>query len=270
MEQTLEDLAELAETIAEENIIGNKVDLYSIAAKKDISIIEGNYKQYFLGELVHKSGKFYIHLNMDKLETSGRKRFTIAHEYGHYFTDAHRNNLISGISLAHTSDHAPNIQTQFEKQADHFASNLLMPTTRFISNSKEIGYGLDAILKLKESFDTSIESTAIRYTSLDIDPCLFVRWNEDFSEKYSAYSASFGKIVGIKGKPIIKINGAYLKDISENINVLSETEYPIHEAVTNMSYWIATIAPNTTKNIIALEQTIKLGNYGGLTFILLK
>ena len=40
MEQTLEDLAELAETIAEENIIGNKVDLYSIAAKK-------RYSNYF-------------------------------------------------------------------------------------------------------------------------------------------------------------------------------------------------------------------------------
>ena len=76
MSQSLEEIAELAESIAEENIYRGKVNLERIAKKNEIIIIEGDYGNYFLGELVHKSDKFYIYLNNEMLDSKipGRKR----------------------------------------------------------------------------------------------------------------------------------------------------------------------------------------------------
>lgn len=268
MSQSLSEIAELAESIAEENIYRGKVNLLKIAKQKKIRIIEGNYGAYFLGELVHKANKFYIHLNMDQLDTKnpGRIRFTIAHEYGHYFTDEHRNKLTQGISLAHTADYSFFSKDPIEKQANHFASNLLMPSERFKKKCGKLEPGFDSVLTLKNIFETSIECTAIRYISLDLLPCMFIKWNEDLSSKYSSYTNSLAKAAGLQGKPIIKSDLEYLQELFDSY----DSDFPqadFVERVTTLSKWVATITPKSKADLMGLEQTIKLGDYGGMTFL---
>lgn len=268
MSQSLAEIAELAESIAEDNIYRGKVNLLKIAKKNKIRIIEGNYGDYFLGELVHKANKFYIHLNMDQLDPKipGRIRFTIAHEYGHYFTDDHRNKLKQGVSLAHTADYSVFSRNPIEKQANHFASNLLMPYQRSIKKCKSLDPGFDSVLSLRNIFETSIECTAIRYISLDLIPCMFIKWNADLTCKYSSYTDSLAKVVGLRGKPIIKSNPEYLRALFEEY----DREYPqleFVENITSLSKWIATISPKSKIDLMGLEQTIKLGDYGGMTFL---
>ena len=268
MSQTLEELAELAEQIAEENLSKGQVNLEKIARKQKIRIIEGNYGDAFLGELVHEKGKFYIHLNEPQFDPKvpGRKRFTIAHEYGHYFNDDHRNQLKNGISLSHTADYNMFSKNPIEKQANHFASNLLMPRSRFIKKCSRLEPGFESVLALKNSFNTSIECTALRYIQLDLAPCMFIKWNPDFSCKYASYTNSIQKITGLRGKPVIKVDTSYLNEVYETY----EREFfpdGFIEQVTTLSKWVGTILPGSRIDLIGLEQTIKTGDYGGITFL---
>jgi Zn-dependent peptidase ImmA (M78 family) len=266
MSQTLEELAELAEQIAEENLFKGQVNLEKIAKKQKIRIIEGDYGDGFVGALVHERGKFYIHLNNAKYDLQGRKRFTLAHEYGHYFNDEHRNKLKQGISLAHTADYSMFSRNPIEKQANHFGSNLLMPKARFIKKCSKLEPGFESVLAMKELFNTSIECTAIRYISLDLFPCMFIKWNVDLTSRYSSYTQLFSKLSGVGGKPIIKTDATYLEDVYETY----EREFmPIGfvERATVLSKWIATIPPGSRRDLVGLEQTIKTGDYGGITFL---
>lgn len=266
MSQTLNELAELAEQIAEEHLSKGQVNLEKIARKQKIRIIESDYGDGFVGELVHERGKFYIHLNQTKYDLPGRKRFTIAHEYGHYFNDDHRNKLKQGISLAHPADYSMFSRNPIEKQANHFASNLLMPKTKFIKKCNKLEPGFESVLALKEVFNTSIECTAIRYISLDLVPSMFIKWNVDLSSKYASYTQSFSRISGVGGKPVIKTDKVYLSEVYETY----EREFMptgFVERATVLSKWIATVPPGSRRDLVGLEQTIKTGDYGGITFL---
>lgn len=100
MGQSFEDIADLAEGIGNCFLCEDRVNLEMIVNSENITFIEGNYGNHFLGQLVHYSDKFYIILNLDQLANSesGRIRFTIAHELGHYFIDEHRTKLKKRIS----------------------------------------------------------------------------------------------------------------------------------------------------------------------------
>lgn len=266
MNQTLEELADLAEQIAEENLLKGQVNLEKIARKQNINIIEDDYGDCFVGELVHESGKFYIHLNTARNDLVSRKRFTLAHEYGHYFIDDHRNKLKQGISLAHTADYTMFSHNPIEKQANHFASNLLMPKKRFLKKCSKHEPGFESVFALKEMFNTSIECTALRYISLNILPCMFIKWNVDLTCKYSSYTKMFAKLSGVGGKPIIKSDSNYLK----NVYAIYEREFRTYgyvESATSLSKWIATISPGSRMDLVGLEQTVKTGDYGGITFL---
>ena len=262
------EIAALAESIAEENIIRGKVDLDGITQKKEIKIIRGKYGEYFIGELVYDSGRFYIHLNNDLLveKEVGRTRFTIAHELGHYFIDNHRNIMEQGISLSHKADYTNSSKNPIELQANHFATNLLLPKQRVLKAVSNFDPGLNSIIRTKKLFDTSISCAALAYVKFDIYPCILIKWNNNFIFSYASYSDSFSRMTGISGKPPIKINKLYLEDVCKQ----HESEKPKPEFIEKavfLSTWLAEIAPGSHKDYTGLEQTIKLGNYGGITLL---
>ncbi|MDE3234541.1 MAG: ImmA/IrrE family metallo-endopeptidase [Bacteroidota bacterium] len=268
MSTNLPEIAALAEHIAEENISRGKVNLEKIIKKKGITIISGNYGNYFVGELIHKAKKFYIIVNQDMIDPTapGRLRFTIAHELGHYFIDDHRKLLKKGISLSHNSDYNLNTKSTLEKEANHFASNLLMPKARFINTAKKFEPGLKAIIGLKQTFEASFESTAIHYLKQDLNLGIFIKWKMDQSFHYASYSPSFGKRVGISGAPPIRFEKEYIENIFSELDELRGKNDYIENATT-LSKWLATISPSSKNDLIGLEQTIPLGNYGWMTFL---
>lgn len=265
---SLSSIADLAESIAEENISKNKVILGRIAKKKGIAIIYGKYENCFLGQLMHRYNKFYIYINLDLLndKSAPRTRFTLGHELGHYFIDEHRNKLKNGESLSYTSDYSYVSNIQVEKEANHFSSHLLMPKTRFIGLAEKQEPGIPSILTLKEAFHTSIEGTCIHYINLDLLPCMFIKWRPDLTYHYASYTNSFAKLTGIQGKPGLKVNTEYLREVFDVFS--SETPRPdFVEYITRLSSWLPNILPESRADLIGLEQTIKLGEYGGITFL---
>ncbi len=263
--ERFEELALLAESIAEENSHNGKTDLLSIIYKKKIQLISGNYEDCFLGNLVHDTDRFYLYLNMDLLSANHnpRIRFTIAHELAHYFIDEHRNLLKQGISLSFNKEHS---NFYIEKEANHFASFLLMPRERFRGRAAAHEPGLPAILNLSNEFETSIDCTSIHYSMLDCSAGLLVRWNENDTIKFYCVSKTLSDLINLNSKPIIKINTSYLAMIKKEL-MERENPYEIIEKATTLTQWVATIPPDSKSNLTALEQTIKLGTYGGMTYI---
>lgn len=269
MPHTLTEIEDLAEFIAEQYLVNGKVDLDRIASDKEITIIHEKYGNYFLGQLVHENGDFYIHLNADRLPdvNAPRTRFTIAHDYGHYFIDDHRNLLKKGISLAFSTDNPLVKKPIHEIEADHFAPHLLMPKGLFIEKAKNLEPGIDSILSLKNLFDTSIECTAIHYVKLDVFPCMFIRWKADPSQHYCFRSDSLAKLTGLSRKPAINVHKEYLQSLFFEIdNTVPRPDYI--ENVSPLSRWVSSIAPGSKADLMGLEQTFKLGEYGGITFLL--
>jgi len=267
MEQTLEKIAKIAENLGNKNLVNGRVSLKKILKSKKITLVYGHYKNHFLGLLAYSSRKFYIYINLDLLpdKKSTRTRFTIAHELGHFFIDSHRINLKNGISLTENENFENEFCKKMERKADYFASHLLMPRKNFVDLAKKYEPGLKAILRLSKKYDTSIESATIHYINLNLSNCIMIKWNSNLDFHYSSYSKSFSEMTGLRTSPPIKYEAEYIKEI---VNTIIEGDYEFYETVTNLSKWLSIINPGASNDILGIEQTLKLGDFGGITFLL--
>ncbi len=261
------EIAELAEEVTDEYSSNDRIDLHAVLRANNITWSYGHYDDAFDGMLEHEEGMFHVYCNLNRVGTkiSARARFTLGHELGHFYIDEHRNELAAGRTLCHGSLCEYESRNPVEQEADHFASNLLMPAKRFTQAAKGYLIGLRAILGLAKSFGTSLTSTAIRYASLDIKPCVVVKWsNEGYQWRWLSDEARLGR---------------YWKtiDSTEQIPHDSPTgralagEQPpdtgFFKAGTTASFWFPFVASGSYKNILLIEEAVPLGRFGVLTFI---
>jgi hypothetical protein len=217
--------------------------------------------------LEHRAGRFHIYCNLARVgrEGSGRARFTLGHELGHFFIDEHRNALASGRVLAHPSKCEYESGLEVEMEADTFASNLLMPQARFLNRAKAGKVGLPTILDLATYFDASVTSVAVRYVKADIVPCALVKWARDgFQWKWlstETWRANFRKTV----ESIEKLP----EDCPTRRALRGEAMPPegFFGAGTTAAAWFPFLASHDYRNSIYMEQAIPLGRFGVLTFI---
>ncbi|MDE2421645.1 MAG: ImmA/IrrE family metallo-endopeptidase [Gammaproteobacteria bacterium] len=108
-----------------------------------------------------------------------RRRFTIAHELGHFLLPWHRQQKFSCKSsdIKDSSQNrglAPEL-VSIETEANTFASELLMPSSAFKSLIDDFETPtLNALTTLSETFDVSFEATVHRYKALSNKPLAFV------------------------------------------------------------------------------------------------
>lgn len=186
------ELAELAEFISLSHCPTGIVLPELIAANSDITYCYGKYGEYFDGMLEHDSDEFHIYINTEAGDIN-RTRFSFAHELSHYFIDEHRNALRKGKSL-HKSYYHLLRKNIIETEADFFASNLLMPISKFMDFIKGKKFDFNLINSLEAEFQTSLSATLIRIIQLNIHPIMVVfskdnkitnKWvSDDFPYKY--------------------------------------------------------------------------------------
>lgn len=188
----------LAESIALDfsNMI-TPLDL--ILAEEELDLFYDSYGDSFDGMTIYDDSQFFIHINTFRgnRPNTPRSRFTIAHELGHYFIDNHRIGLKKGLLSPHPSKNNENTHFKIEREADYFASCLLMPEERFKKHIQRKKFEFSIIKSLSEHFQTSITATAIRFADIGNHPIMIVfgekgkikwRWNsEDFPFKYLLY-----------------------------------------------------------------------------------
>jgi Zn-dependent peptidase ImmA (M78 family) len=112
-----------------------------------------------------------------------RRRFTIAHELGHYLLPWHRKTEYScateGIKEAGDDPRTSRL-LEMEQEANAFASELLMPTAVFRSLLRRYGEpDLEHVQALSAHFDTSIQATAHRFLKVSDYAVAFVFSRDD-------------------------------------------------------------------------------------------
>lgn len=125
------------------------------------------------GMLLHVSGAFGIGYPTH-IDNEGFKRFSVAHEIGHYRLPGHIDAVLDAQGR-HFSKAGFRSADRYEQEADQFASALLMPAKLFVAVAGRAGDGLQAIETLQARCDTSLEATAIRYAQTNRDPVAVIR-----------------------------------------------------------------------------------------------
>lgn len=145
-------IKEIAESIALEYRI-KATPIESIIDDEGLAVYYDSYgKDTFDGMTFYDKGKFFIHLNTDLGNKLGspKGRFTLAHELGHYYIDSHRIGLKKGLLEPHPSNTNRKQFNLIEREADYFASCLLMPEVRFRKDCYRKKFGIELIDFLKE------------------------------------------------------------------------------------------------------------------------
>lgn len=251
---TLDSVARCAEQVLGElGIRALPVDPFAIAQHYEIEC-KGKLLQGCSGCLILRNGSFWIVYHNGW--TSGFARFTVAHELGHFFIEGHPQILFPDDSGEHRSEGGFTSKTQHEREADHFAANLLMPAKLFNpALGSQSGRGFPAIEALAEQCGTSMPATAIRYAQLSDVPVAIIMSSGEriefcfMSEPLKAICANWIP----KGSIVPRESGTHGFNKDE-ANVISGQR---QEASSYLDAWFDDAEPIEMK-----EDVVGLGQYG--------
>ncbi|MGO4214373.1 ImmA/IrrE family metallo-endopeptidase, partial [Terriglobus sp. YAF25] len=142
----------------------------------------------FDGALVRRSsgvgGRILVNRN---IRESGRKRFTTAHEIGHYLLHKDSDSMSCGAKeIANWT----NIEVNPEHEADEFASELLLPSTEIQALIGTQWPSLKLVSDLAEEFETTLTATIRKYCDVATQSCAGV-WVQDSRIGWFSPSPSF-------------------------------------------------------------------------------
>jgi len=160
--------AQAAEVLKKRKISTLPIDPFGIATGEGI-VCERLHGCGVSGCLSGANNTFGIFYS-DSIPSEGFRRFTVAHELGHYFLEGHYKHIFADGNSRHVSDSGYSSDDPFEREADAFAAALLMPSALFKSACSRVAPGFKAIETLSEKCVTSLTATAIRYADLSDDP----------------------------------------------------------------------------------------------------
>jgi Zn-dependent peptidase ImmA (M78 family) len=168
MKKTLDDsiIPQVAKRVLVDNSIESfPVDPIIVAKKNEISVFPMEQEEQGVSGMLLMSGNNFGISYAVRLNNRGYEHFSIAHELGHFFLEGHTDSMFSSSEIHKSSAGNPTGDI-FERQADLFASNLLMPEDWFRNCLWKYEPGYDGISKMAELCQTSLTSTAIRYVTL--------------------------------------------------------------------------------------------------------
>lgn len=173
------------------------IDLDAIVEEELLNVIYDDYGNNTFDGLTMfepSTDEFYIHINTARgnRHDSPKGRFTLAHELGHYSLSHHRLALMRGTMRPHGSINflLDNNSWKIEREADRFASSLLMPDDVFKTFIKGKKFDFQLLQDLANVFNVSLSSAALRFVEIGNYPIMVVygvdgkiRWvrrSEDF------------------------------------------------------------------------------------------
>ncbi len=117
------------------------------------------------GRIVFGKTKTKISISSE-IKYPGRRRFTLAHELGHFELHHNMNTHLEDNPL--TLDYFKNGGQEYE--ANQFATELLMPKTSFVAYTQGKVFSPDLLRDISEHFQTSITSATFRYLEIGQHP----------------------------------------------------------------------------------------------------
>ena len=181
---------------------------FALAEKRRIPVKRSStLPSGIIGRLDYVGGEIPVQVTLvEGFGTEEMIRFTLAHEIGHYHLDGHFEVLFSDGRTSHVGGGEFASDAIHERQADAFASELLMPKTDCLRLLKDIPSdddGLVAILALAKSCQVSIHAAANRYIDLVERPTALVV-SQDGKVLYCARSRELKQRQGRNAEYITK------------------------------------------------------------------
>jgi IrrE N-terminal-like domain len=223
-----------------------RLDIEALKHELNLSIVEVD-SDSFDGALLRApdrlSGRILVRRG---IREPGRKRFTIAHEVGHFILHGHEQRLSCGADeIEHWAERNPNP----EHQADLFASELLLPSVSVQDQVAKNWPSIDLVGSIAEFFGASLTASARKYCDVIVQSCAVVwaekgqiRWFHP-SPKF-AYWIAVGERVGVD-----TIAGRLFEGKGQPSGMV---EVPAEEWIT--SKWL-------TNDAVISEQSLLLPQY---------
>lgn len=136
----------------------------------------------------------------ESIREAGRKNFTIAHEIGHFVLPGHDHASVACTASDVGNWESASSSRKFEREADEFAAELLMPAQLVEIVSSGAPPSLDVIEKIAREFGASLSAAAWRYCDLAAEKCAIV-WSTDGVIQWVKRSAGFPFFLP-KGEPV--------------------------------------------------------------------
>ena len=237
------------------------VDPFEIAERHDIVVQAKQDAETGVSGMLLRHGDAFGILYATHIRSEGFRRFSVAHELGHYFLDGHIDHVLPGDGI-HAS-HAGFVSADpYEMEADSFAAGLLMPTGLFSKALVRNEAGLAAVEAVADLCLTSLTATAIRYAEVS-DDAVAVVVSSGTAIDYCRLSETMKALPQIswlrKGSPI-PLGTATAGFNADPKNIADANRV---EAEVDILDWLG-----GSKSALAREEIVGLGNYGRTLTIL--
>ena len=245
-----------SEVLAKRKLSALPVDPFAIAELEGILCEMISSPSPGISGCLLKSADEFCIFYSDVFPSDGFRRFTVAHELGHYFLDGHPEHIFAEGNVRHQSDSGFTSDDHYEREADSFAAALLMPETLFKTACDRVKPGLKAVENLAEQCGTSLTATAIRYAILSDDP-ITVICSKDNRVQFAFMSNSLKERRGlnwIKKNSGIPEGTATARFNKDPKNVAQATRVT---SSSTMDAWF-----DCGGSLEVVEEVVGLGNYG--------
>lgn len=195
------------------------VPIEDIALALDILAIEKAPLQGIAGCLqcdpLKSEGQIVVNAN----DAPRRRRYTVAHELGHFLNERHRPTSEYGFDCTAEDMRSPRrsgLRQQQEREANTFAIEVLTPR-RLLTRHLKPPAELDHALEIAQRFDISREAAARRYVALH-DECIAAVFSRGDRIRYIEKPDGFPRTLVWSGNPLpacMADNGAALTTLEE-------------------------------------------------------
>lgn len=174
-----------------------QLDVEELAFAENLVIKESESNNFY-GRLIHNSNAGIISISKS-ITDYGSKRFTVAHEIGHYFNE--RNDKIT-ITSGNSNNHrnlfrcreedinSINKIRRLELDANEFAAELLMHRPWFNDFIIKRRIDFELIKELAEYFSVSLSAASLRYINIGKYPAAVI-YSKDGIVKWNAFHEYF-------------------------------------------------------------------------------
>lgn len=231
------------------------VDPFAVAAREDI-VVEAKApdRRGMSGCIIFNDDGVGIIYATD-IRSEGFRRFTVAHELGHYFLEGHPEEILKAGPVHFSRAGFVQGSISIEIEADHFASGLLMPTRLTREALYQAPIGLAGVQHLAAVAETSLTAAAIRAAECAPYPvAIIVSEREQVS--YGFLSENFKKLGKLrflrKGDALPHTGTRSFNAVADNIRLGRSV---CHQ--TTLQEWFGGSA-----DIALDEEIIGMGSYG--------
>jgi len=154
----------------------HEINPFIITYDEGIPLFEKDYDSSFKAMIQFAENRFWIYVNKKDGEAynAAEMRFSAAHELGHYFIPEHREKLMNEGILSFSDGEAVVSGDIYEKEAEFFASCLLMPRKHFLQDIEAEELSFNRVVALADKYKVSLTAILLRYMYLSRLPMMII------------------------------------------------------------------------------------------------